>query len=133
MAATLEEVHGSGDRVSLWEICCWHAAARTDEIAVRCADGSVVGYVRDPSEELATFARRVTARLEPDRSWDEDAVNRSEFVAVLSGDVTPRAGTEVYALHPRLLDHASVSLIDAPHLLAALAPDTRARASLPAR
>jgi len=28
MAATLEEVHGSGDRVSLWEICCWHAAAR---------------------------------------------------------------------------------------------------------
>jgi hypothetical protein len=46
--------------------------------------------------------------------------------------VTPRAGTEVYALHPRLLDHASVSLIDAPHLLAVLAPDTRARATLPA-
>lgn len=130
MAATLAEVHGSGDRVSLWEICCWHAAARTDEIAVRCADGSVVGYVRDPSEELATFARRVTARLEPDRGWDEDAVNRADFVAVLSGDVTPRSGTEVYALHPRLLDQASVSLIDAPHLLAVLAPDTRARATL---
>jgi hypothetical protein len=130
MAATLEEVHGSGDRVSLWEVCCWHAAARADEIAVRCADGSVVGYRREPSEELATFARRVTARLEPDRRWDEDAADRADFVAVLAGDVTPRSGAEVYALHPRLLDHASVSLIDAPHLLAVLAPDTRARATL---
>jgi hypothetical protein len=130
MAATLEEVHGSGDRVSLWEVCCWHAAARADEIAVRCADGSVVGYERQPAEELAAFARRVTARLEPDRRWDEDAASRADFVAVLAGDVTPRSGAEVYALHPRLLDHASVALIDAPHLLAVLAPDTRARATL---
>ncbi|TDW78115.1 MXAN_6230/SCO0854 family RING domain-containing protein [Kribbella pratensis] len=130
VAATLEEVHGSGDRVSLWEICCWHAAARTDEIAVRCADGSVVGYQRQPSEELAAFARRVTARLEPDRRWDEDAADRADFVAVLAGDVTPRSGAEVYALHPRLLDRASVTLVDAPHLLAVLAPDTRARATL---
>jgi len=79
MAATLEEVHGSGDRVSLWEICCWHAAAR----------------------------------------------------AVLTGDIAARSGAEIYALHPRLLDHASHTLIDAPHLLSVLAPDTRAHASLP--
>ncbi|WP_328519575.1 MXAN_6230/SCO0854 family RING domain-containing protein [Kribbella sp. NBC_00359] len=131
MAATLEEVHGSGDRVSLWEICCWHAAARADEIAVRCADGSVVGYRRDPAEDLAAFARRLTARLEPDRVWDEDAADRSDFIAVLTGDVTPRSGAEIYALHPRLLDHASHTLIDAPHLLAVLAPDTRAHAPLP--
>jgi hypothetical protein len=130
MAATMEEVHGAGDRVSLWEICCWHAAARADEIAVRCADGSVVGYVRDAAEDLATFARRVTLRLEPDRSWDEDAAKRADFVAVLTGDVTPRAGAEVYALHPRLLDASSLSLIDAPYLLSALAPDSRARAGL---
>ncbi|HEY3562034.1 MAG TPA: MXAN_6230/SCO0854 family RING domain-containing protein [Kribbella sp.] len=130
MAATLEEVHGSGDRVSLWEICCWHAAARTDEIAVRCADGSVVGYRRGAGEDLATYARRVIARLQPDRTWDEDAAARADFVAVLAGDVAARPGAEVYALHPRLLDHASVALIDAPHLLAVLAPDTRARASL---
>jgi hypothetical protein len=132
MAATLEEVHGAGDRVSLWEVCCWHAAARTDEIAVRCADGSVVGYRRGPGEELTAFARRVTARLEPDRGWDEDAAARADFVAVLAGDVAVRPGAEVYALHPRLLDRAQVPLIDAPHLLAALAPDTRARASLKA-
>ncbi|WP_427891421.1 MXAN_6230/SCO0854 family RING domain-containing protein [Kribbella sp. GL6] len=130
MAATLEEVHGSGDRVSLWEICCWHAAARTDEIVVRCADGSVVGYRRGAGEELAAFARRVTARLEPDRAWDVDAAAGAEFVAVLTGDLEARPGAEVYALHPRLLDNASVALIDAPHLLAVLAPDSRARASV---
>ncbi|MGW6278770.1 MXAN_6230/SCO0854 family RING domain-containing protein [Kribbella sp. NPDC055071] len=131
MAATLEEVHGAGDRVSLWEVCCWHAAARTDEIAVRCADGSVVGYLRDPAEDVATFARRLTARLEPDRVWDEDAATRSDFVAVLTGDISARTGAEIYALHPHLLDHASHRLIDASHLLAVLAPDSRAHAPAP--
>ncbi|MFF0341924.1 MXAN_6230/SCO0854 family RING domain-containing protein [Kribbella sp. NPDC004875] len=130
MAATLEEVHGAGDRVSLWELCCWHAAARTNEIAVRCADGSVVGYLRDPAEDLATFARRVIARREPDRRWDEDAAHRSDFVAVLAGDIAPRPGAEVYALHPRLLDGASLRLLDAPQLLAVLAPDSRAHAGV---
>lgn len=131
MAATLEDVHGSGDRVSLWEVCCWHAAARSDEVVVRCADGSVVGYVRDPAEDPAGFARRLTARLEPDRPWDEDAASRSDFAAVLTGDITPRHGAQVYALHPHLLDSAAHTLIDAPQLLSALAPDTRAHAPLP--
>jgi RING finger family protein len=131
MAATLEDVHGSGDRVSLWEVCCWHAAARSDEVVVRCADGSVVGYVRDPAEDPAGFARRLTARLEPDRPWDEDAANRSDFAAVLTGDITPRHGAQVYALHPHLLDSAAHTMIDAPQLLSALAPDTRAHAPLP--
>ncbi|MFI5735310.1 MXAN_6230/SCO0854 family RING domain-containing protein [Kribbella sp. NPDC051587] len=128
MCAALEDVYGSGDRVSLWEICCWHAAARADEIAVRCDDGSVVGYLRDPAEDVATFARRLTARLEPDRVWDEDAASRADFVGVLSGDLTPRAGTQVYALHPRLLDATTLSLVDASYLLSALAPDSRAHA-----
>jgi hypothetical protein len=128
MAATMEEVHGAGDRVSLWEVCCWHAAARSDEVAVRCADGSVVGYLRDPAEDLPAFARRLTARLEPDRVWDQDAAERADFAAVLTADITPRAGAEVYALHPQLLDAGTHTLIDAPHLLSALAPDTRAHA-----
>jgi hypothetical protein len=133
MAATLEEVHGAGDRVSLWEICCWHAAARTDEVAVRCADGSVVGYLRRTDEDLSAFARRLTARLEPDRVWDQEAAEQSDFAAVLTADITPHPGAQVYALHPRLLDPATHTLVDAPHLLSALAPDTRAHtpAALP--
>ncbi|WP_246486294.1 MXAN_6230/SCO0854 family RING domain-containing protein [Kribbella qitaiheensis] len=130
MAATLEEVHGAGDRVTLWEVCCWHAAARTTEVVVRCADGSIVGYLRGESEDVTTFARRLTARLEPDRYWDLDAATRADFVAVITGDVDPKSGADVYALHPHLLDPGSVHLIDAPHLLTTLTPDTRARQSV---
>jgi hypothetical protein len=126
MAATIEEVHGAGDRVSLWEVCCWHAAARTNEVVVRCADGSVVGYLRGDSEELPDFARRLTARLEPDRYWDLDAANRADFIAVITGDIDPKAGAEVYALHPHLLDPTNLTLTAAPDLLTPLTPDTRA-------
>ncbi|HET6297556.1 MAG TPA: MXAN_6230/SCO0854 family RING domain-containing protein [Kribbella sp.] len=130
MAAAIEEVHGAGDRVSLWELCCWHAAARTDEVVVRTSDGSIVGYLRGEGEDVSTFARRLTARLEPDRYWDLDAASRADFVAVITADLDPKAGAEVYALHPHLLDPGSVNLIDAPHLLAALTPDTRAHQTL---
>ena len=126
MAAAFEEVHGAGDRVSLWELSCWHAAARTNEVVVRCADGSVVGYLRGDTEDLTDFARRLTNRLEPDRYWDLDAANRADFIAVITGDIDPKSGAEVYALHPHLLDPANLHLIDAPHLLATLTPDTRA-------
>ncbi|MEV6283358.1 MXAN_6230/SCO0854 family RING domain-containing protein [Kribbella sp. NPDC051770] len=128
MSAALEEVHGSGDRVSLWEIACWHAAARTDEVVVRCADGSVVGYVRTPEEDTTTFAHRLTTRREPDRVWDTDAAQRADFVAVLSGDdLNPPPGATVFALHPRLLDPTTHHLIAAPSLLSPLKPDARAR------
>ncbi|TDO30198.1 RING finger family protein [Kribbella sp. VKM Ac-2527] len=132
MAAALEEVHGAGDRVSLWELCCWHAAARSDEVAVRCADGSVVGYLRDPAEDLTTFARRLTARLEPDRTWDLEAAHKADFLAVLTpADLEPRAGADIYALHPHLLDPTTHRLLAAPHLLAPFTPDTRARLTTP--
>ncbi|GAA3595152.1 MXAN_6230/SCO0854 family RING domain-containing protein [Kribbella ginsengisoli] len=126
MAAAMEEVHGAGDRVSLWELSCWHAAARTNEVVVRCADNSIVGYLRGDTEDVAGFARRLTARLEPDRHWDLDAANRADFAAVVNGDIDPKSGAEVYALHPHLLDPANLNLIDASHLLTTLAPDTRA-------
>lgn len=126
MAAALEEVHGAGDRVSLWELSCWHAAARTDEVVVRCSDNSIVGYLRNDTESITDFARRLTARLEPDRYWDLDAANRADFVAVITGDIDPKSGAEVYALHPHLLDPSNLNLIDAPHLLSTLAPDSRA-------
>lgn len=131
MAAAMEEVHGAGHRVSLWELACWHAAGRTDEVVVRCGDGSIVGYLRGESEDVTEFARRLTARLEPDRYWDLDAANRADFVAVVTGDVDPKSGAEVYALHPHLLDSGNLTLVDAPHLLSTLAPDTRA--ALPTR
>lgn len=52
------------------------------------------------------------------------AATTSRVTHLLSAGTT--SGAEVYALHPHLLDPANLNLIDAPHLLSTLAPDTRA-------
>ena len=126
LGLAMEDVYGTGDRVSMWELCCWHAAARADEVVVRCADGSVVGYRRD-AEDLASFARRVATRQEPDLRLELGSVELADLVAVVNGDVDPAPGAEVFVLHQGSLDANRVTLLDAAHLLAALAPDTRAR------
>ncbi len=122
----MEDVYAAGDRVSLWELCCWHAAARADEVVVRCTDGSVIGYQRG-AEDVAAFARRVSTRLEPDLRLAPDAAELADLVAVVNGDVDPAPGAEVYAVHQLSLDPNRHTLIDAAHLLSTLAPDTRAR------
>ena len=127
LAAAIDDVHGAGDRVSLWELSCWHAAGRAAEIAVRTADGDVIGYQRHTGEDLAGFARRVAARREPDVRLSPDAAELADLAAVITGDIDPAPGAEVYALYPAGLDGDRVTLVDAAHLLGVLAPDTRAR------
>ena len=122
----MEDVYDAGDRVSLWELCCWHAAARADEVVVRCTDGSVIGYQRG-AEDIGRFARRLTTRQEPDLRLAPDAAELADLVAVVTGDVDPAPGAEVYAVHPLSLDPNRHILVDAAHLLSTLAPDTRAR------
>lgn len=129
LAAAMDDVYGAGDRVTLWELSCWHAAGRAAEIAVRTADGDVIGYQRHTGEDLAGFARRVAARREPDVRLTEDAAELADLAAVITGDIDPAPGAEVYALYPAGLDGDRVNLIDAAHLLGVLAPDTRARLS----
>lgn len=125
----MEEVYASGHRVSLWELCCWHAAARTNDVVVRCTDESVVRYTRAADEDLATFAQRLITRREPDRHLNPgtDAAKTAGLVAVVVGDVEPPPAANVYALYPRSLDANQVTLIDPAHLLAQLTPDARAR------
>lgn len=127
LAAALEDVYGAGDRVSLWELSCWHAAGRAGEIAVRTTDGGVIGYQRRTGEDTVAYARRVVARREPDVHLPEDAAELADLVAVVTGDVDPAPGAEVYALYPASLDANRVILVDAAHLLGVLIPDTRAR------
>ena len=127
LGSAMEDVYDAGDRVSLWELCCWQAAGRAGEVVVRCADGSVIGYRRRDGESAVEFARRLARRAEPDVRLDAEAAAGADLVAVVTGDVEPAPGAEVYALHPATLDANRVELVDAAHLLAALAPDTRAR------
>jgi len=126
----MEDVYEAGDRVSLWELCCWHAAARADEVVVRVSDGSLVCYRRGGAD-LASYARRIATRQEPDLRLDPDAAETADLVAVVTGDIDPAPGAEVFALHPGSLDPNRVTLVDAAHLLSTLTPDTRAKLAQP--
>jgi hypothetical protein len=127
---SMEDVYEAADRVSLWELSCWHAAARADEVVVRVSDGSLVCYRRGAADP-ASFARRVATRQEPDARAEPDAAETADLVAVVTGDVEPAPGAEVFALHPGSLDPNRVTLVDAAHLLSTLTPDARAKLAQP--
>ncbi|MFF5207231.1 MXAN_6230/SCO0854 family RING domain-containing protein [Streptosporangium sp. NPDC000396] len=133
LGAALEDVYGLGDRVTLWEVACWHAAARSAEVLVRLRDGTVSRYLRGPAEEVGDFHARLAALAVPDGTRDdlgstdfaaavEGDLGGVDFAAVIEGDLEPAGGAQVYALHPGHLDPAGVRMLDAADLVAQLAP-----------
>ncbi|QFY10449.1 hypothetical protein GBF35_31000 [Nonomuraea phyllanthi] len=106
-------------RVTLWEVGCWHAAARAAEVVVRRRDGSCVRYARRPGEDVEGFAARLTARADaPPLDGPPDG---ADLAVLVSGDVA-LPGAEVYALHPYAVGEAR--LLDAADLLSGLSPAT---------
>ncbi|MEV5889283.1 MXAN_6230/SCO0854 family RING domain-containing protein [Nonomuraea fuscirosea] len=104
-------------RVTLWEVACWHAAARAAEVVVRRRDGSLVRYARRSGEDVAAFAARLAARAEAP-AFDGPPTG-VELAVLVAGDVE-LPGARAYALHPYGLGEAR--LIDAADLLSDLAP-----------
>ncbi|SPL90960.1 unnamed protein product [[Actinomadura] parvosata subsp. kistnae] len=111
------------DRVTLWEVGCWHAAARAAEVVVRRRDGALVRYERAPGEDTAAFAARLVARA-PASGW-QGGPEGVDLAVLVSGDVELTAGSEAYALHPYGLGEAR--LLDAADLLTGLAPVRNSR------
>ncbi|MFD1537049.1 hypothetical protein ACFSJ0_08400, partial [Nonomuraea guangzhouensis] len=106
-------------RVTLWEVGCWHAAARAAEVLVRRRDGSLVRYERRPGEDAAAFAARLIARADAPAapaSFDE-----VELAMLIHGDVPLPSGCPTYALHPDGL--GDVRPLGAADLLSELSPD----------
>ncbi|GGT05237.1 hypothetical protein GCM10010156_73700 [Planobispora rosea] len=142
LGSALEDVFGLGDRVTLWEVACWHAAARAAAVTVRHRDGTVGHYRRGPDETAAAFAARLTARTLPDHTWTTregaglalpdrgtDAAGQrtpreASFAAVIDDDLDVAEGAQVYALHPGRLDPAGIRALDAPGLVDLLSPAT---------
>ncbi|WP_228648785.1 MXAN_6230/SCO0854 family RING domain-containing protein, partial [Microtetraspora sp. AC03309] len=75
LGSTLEDAYGLGERVTLWEVARWHAAARARRVVVRHRDGSRVHYVRGDDEESAEFAARLTASHEAGRAEPSSAAS----------------------------------------------------------
>ncbi|WP_406316058.1 hypothetical protein OHA77_03370 [Streptosporangium sp. NBC_01639] len=120
LGAALEDVFGLGDRVTLWEISCWHAAARASTVLVRHRDGTTSRYLRRRAETTGDFAGRLTTLAAPDDS--RESPGEVGFAAVVEGDLDPSCGAQVYALHPRDLDPARVRMLGATDLVGQLSP-----------
>ncbi|WP_329107797.1 hypothetical protein OG792_05090 [Micromonospora sp. NBC_01699] len=110
----------AGRRVSLWEVACWHAAARAATVLVRHRDGTVVGYRRDDGEPVPTYAARLAALGPPDRDVTGDDVPPANFAALVRGDVPLADGAGAYALYRSGLDAGTVDLLDAADLIGTL-------------
>ncbi|MFI7128231.1 MXAN_6230/SCO0854 family RING domain-containing protein [Nonomuraea sp. NPDC050153] len=104
-------------RVTLWEIGCWHAAARAGDVVVRRRDDSLVRYERRPGEDAEEFAARLVARA--DAPPLEGPPDGTDLAVLVSGDVE-LPGARAYALHPYALGEAR--LLDAADLLSGLSP-----------
>ena len=120
LVVAAEDHFGGGRRVSMWELACWHAAARADLVQVRRADGSAAQYLREADEPVESFAARVIAQAPPDDVVSE-RMEPANLAVLVRGDADVVAGAQVYALYRATLDADRVELLDAADLLAMLA------------
>lgn len=119
LVVATDHYFGGGRRVSMWELACWHAAARAELIQVRRADGTIAQYLREAGEPVEAFAARVTALAPPDDVVSAQA--ESAHLAVLvRGDADVVAGGQVHALYRATLDADRVELLDAADLVGML-------------
>ncbi|MBE3014529.1 hypothetical protein IL992_35945 [Microbispora sp. NEAU-D428] len=124
LGAAAEDAYGLGERVTLWEVACWHAAARAREVVVRHRDGAVSRHARRPGEDAAAFASRLGVR-QAAGSGPEAGAAEAGLAVVLEDDVRVSEGAQVYALHPARLDPALIRSLDACDLVGMLAPAAR--------
>ncbi|MEU7136958.1 MXAN_6230/SCO0854 family RING domain-containing protein [Streptomyces sp. NPDC046261] len=113
----------SGARTTLWDLACWHAAARADEtVVVRRATapgtaGELWRYRRHEGEDVPSFAARLRALGTPESrepAADDDGVDdlaaraaegRHVLLALVEGSVCPRRATGTfYRLFPGAVD-----------------------------
>ncbi|MEU7745223.1 MXAN_6230/SCO0854 family RING domain-containing protein [Nonomuraea sp. NPDC049158] len=108
-------------RVTLWEVGCWHAAARAAEVLVRNRHGELVRYERRPSEDVAAFADRLMARADAPAVERPVSFDGVELAMLVHGDLPLPSGCAAYALHPDGL--GDVRPLGAADLLTGLSPD----------
>ncbi|MEU4330716.1 MXAN_6230/SCO0854 family RING domain-containing protein [Nonomuraea dietziae] len=115
MGAAVESAFGSGARVTLWEVACWHAAARSRSVLVRRGE-RVERLDRGRDEPVRDFADRLVARAKGGEH--SGGYERVDFAALVSGEVDLPSSAQVYALYPGRLD--DVRRMDAADLISGL-------------
>lgn len=131
----------AGDRVTLWDVACWTAAARTDgDVVVRdAATGLARIHRRAPGEPRAEFALRLREGWEADvpATGVPDLTGRRVLAALVDGDLPEAAspGDEgepapaaeagpgtLYRLFPGAADGYGLARVTAGDLVAPLKP-----------
>ncbi len=105
LTAAADRYFAAGTRVSVWELACWHAAARAETTTVRHGNGSLVAYRREPGETVGA----------------EPAGGRPDLAALVRGDAEVAERASVFALYPSQVDTGRATPLDAADLVAALA------------
>ncbi|MFD1932461.1 MXAN_6230/SCO0854 family RING domain-containing protein [Nonomuraea mangrovi] len=119
LGEAMESAFGVGARVTLWEVACWHAAARAGSVLVR-GGGRVLRFLRREDEPVAAFAGRLA--VSAGGVEDTGAFAEVEWAALVTGDVELGAGAQAYALFPGGLGEAR--RIDAADLVSGLGAGT---------
>lgn len=96
IAAALRRSHR--DRVTVWEVAGWHAAARASRVVVRGRDGSLSAYERLEHEDVAAFAERLAAR-DSAAPYSGD-LSEVDFAVLVDGDLALPPAADLYALRP---------------------------------
>ncbi|MCF6521530.1 hypothetical protein [Streptomyces sp. JJ36] len=130
----LADAFGRGGRVTLWDLACWYAAARTRtdaEVCVR-AGRDLRRHRRREGETTAAFAERLRTGQAPDAvrkgvAGPEEIPAGRLFTALVQGDlpgVPEGAAGTAYRLFPGTADGTGLRLVAPGDLVAGLAPRT---------
>lgn len=132
----LADAFAPGTRVTLWDLACWHAAARTRPgapVFVRAGRG-LRTYRRRPDESVHGFAVRLCEDWAPDSSQPSAEPSLTAagqvFSALVHADLPglpPTATGTAYRLYPGGADATEQRLAAAGDLVAELAPRTGQR------
>ncbi|MEU7900331.1 MXAN_6230/SCO0854 family RING domain-containing protein [Nonomuraea sp. NPDC049152] len=119
LGVAMESAFGPGARVTLWEVACWHAAARARSVLVRRGE-RVLRFQRREDEPVRAFADRLAARAGGVEHTDGFA--EVEWAALVTGDVELDPEAQAYALFPGGL--GEVRRMDAADLISGLGAGT---------
>ncbi|MFL5349702.1 MAG: MXAN_6230/SCO0854 family RING domain-containing protein [Hyalangium sp.] len=122
LGSDLTMYFGSGARMTLWELACLHAAARTTQVYVRGRDGRAFLYRRASDETVLAFYRRLLERGPFDTKLESVPEGLGPvFLALQRDDLpAPAAGSQGYSLRWQQLSPETVRRMAASELVAEL-------------
>lgn len=129
LGASLDALFSSAARLTLWEIACRHAAARTEHITVRRRDGGTQFYRLRENEGRTQFLSRLLTGVSDESAASIDSGPSTVepvtgLYLLIRADLPVPRGSSVYALYPGDLQPDAYHHLTATDLVSSLEPAT---------